>query len=641
MDIYPIYNDGAARECRIPAHHMNAETLGGKGYNLVTMAQLGLPVPSGVIIPTYVSKQYLAATNAAARSNILHPAVRPLFTSGAAAKLGFNVRATQYSARSGAPVFMPGMLDSVLNLGGAESEHRRTGAVAATKSIFDSWNSDRASAYRRLNGIPDDIGTAVILQEMVRGDLGSDSGTGVMFTRNPETGKKGLYGEFLIDAQGDKLVDGSTTPMPMHSMRGINHVWSTCYNRLQVYADILESHYKEMQDIEWTMQDGSVYLLQTRTGKRSPTAKFFIAKSMADEGLISRDDAIARINRKDFAKVAQPQIDSSADPICTGIGAAGGVVNGYAVFDVLDTEDGDRDYILVASETDPDDFPVMSRCSGIVTVRGGATSHAAIVARSMGIAAVVGTDFGELLDLGPGDKIAIDGRSGKVWDRHIGVTTPPTPRAVDAVVKWAKHAHRHGILHYVGYPFVSPQNWDTLRDKKSLFIDFDLATTGGVTHVNYMRSLLSQLSHHTDLYGVINVKQEHPADALLDRLLVLRDSHYNAGCRTQQERADDINEFLNTTTFPKSLQNRFCIIGAGEIDGWGGVHLAESIGDLLLADVPVRIAGELHALLREQGVGAAATQQMLGSRASTGTTRKVYEARIVVKDTYQNALFGT
>jgi pyruvate,orthophosphate dikinase len=293
--------------------------------------------------------------------------------------------------------------------------------AAAVEAVFRSWNNERAKTYRKLNGIDDSMGTAVTVQTMVFGNLNDDSGSGVLFTRHPSTGKAEIMGEFLPNAQGEDVVAGIRTPLPLSKL---NAQWPEVGEQIAELCDKLEIHYRDMMDVEFTVQDRKLFLLQCRVGKRSSLAKLQIAFDFLTDNVIDLDTALSRFSRKDVRLVLQPQVDPAFkdEPNYVGIGSTQGVARGIAVLTAEDAINCKEPCILVRDETDPDDIGGMAAAVGILTRTGGATSHAAVVARAMNKPAVVGcTSLPEHLDMMAGKKVTIDGASGKVW---VGVDVP-------------------------------------------------------------------------------------------------------------------------------------------------------------------------------------------------------------------------
>ena len=524
--------------------------LGGKGANLAEMANLGLPVPPGFTITTEVCTAFskndrhypdgLAAEVTAALAEVGHLA---------GAVFGDSAKPLLVSVRSGARASMPGMMDTVLNLGlndetveglaalshdrrfaydsyrrfiamysavvlgvdhaefedilggykdkkdyaldteiGAEEwltliarykalveEHtghafpqdvneQLWGAVGA---VFQSWMSARAITYRKLNSIPEDWGTAVNIQAMVFGNMGDTSATGVAFTRNPSTGEKALYGEFLVNAQGEDVVAGIRTPQNITEKARIEAgsdapsleaLMPVTFKELAGNFDRLEQHYRDMQDMEFTIQDGRLWMLQTRTGKRTAKAALKIAVDMANEGLISRNEAILRIDPSSLDQLLHPTLDPDAkrDIMATGLPASPGAASGEIVFDAGEAERLkalNRRVILVRIETSPEDIHGMHAAEGILTTRGGMTSHAAVVARGMGKPCVSGAggvrvDYqaGTLsaggIVLRKGDIITVDGSTGQVIRGAVATMKPELSGDFATLMVWADSSRR-------------------------------------------------------------------------------------------------------------------------------------------------------------------------------------------------------
>lgn len=356
---------------------------GTKGAGLLEMARMGLPVPPGFIIPTTEFKSITSEIDRAIR------------------RLG----AASVSVRSGAAVSMPGMMDTVLNV-----DTRKPGSVmAAVSEVYESWMSQRAKLYREATGIEDTIGTAIVVQLMVDG-RGQDSGTGVVFTRDPITGVAQLFGEWLKDAQGDELVSGKKTPEMLEMMpQGLHRDLLAC-------AEKLEGRFLDMQEVEFTVDEGELWLLQTRLAKRTATAAVRVAVEMVREGLIDREEALRRVRTDQLAHLALPIVDPAAQGaiIATGLPASPGVVSARVAFTADEAiEIGKKEpVILVRPETSPEDVHGMRAAAAIVTLAGGLTSHAALLARDMGRPCVVGC---EELDLRSDDIITVDGHNGIVF----------------------------------------------------------------------------------------------------------------------------------------------------------------------------------------------------------------------------------
>jgi pyruvate, orthophosphate dikinase len=493
------------------------ELLGGKGIGLAEMTQLGVPVPAGFTITTDACRAYMASGGElpeGLEEEIDEHLARLEETTGK--RFGDPDDPLLVSVRSGAAVSMPGMMDTILNVGlndeteaGGErfvlDSYRRliqmygetvegidarrfedafdeedlpatieafkaiyedeTGRPfpqdareqlgRAVRAVFESWNTPRAQAYRRYNKIPDDLGTAVNVVQMVFGNKGEESGTGVAFTRDPSTGEAGLYGEFLADAQGEDVVAGIRTPQPVEAMR---ERLPDAFDELVETIRRLEEHYKEMQDIEFTVEDGKLFLLQTRSAKRTAAAALKAAVDMADEGLITREEAVVRIDPGQLDQLLHPRIDpnSSYKVVATGLNASPGAASGGIVFDADTAEERGRDgsaVILVRWETTPDDIHGMIAAQGILTAHGGMTSHAAVVARGMGKPCVAGCEALSISvetrtarldgrELAEGDVITIDGTTGEVIIGPVPLVEPEINEDFETVLGWADDLRR-------------------------------------------------------------------------------------------------------------------------------------------------------------------------------------------------------
>ncbi|WP_238011981.1 pyruvate, phosphate dikinase [Dactylosporangium sp. AC04546] len=495
------------------------DLLGGKGANLAEMTNLGLPVPPGFTITTDACREFLRTGEVPARDQI----ERHLATleGKMGRRLGDAEDPLLVSVRSGAKFSMPGMMETVLNVGltdasvaglaaqaggderfawdsyrrliqmfgktvcgvpGEEFDHALDDAkvqsgtredvglnadalkalVAQYKTIFKdhtgrdfpqdpreqldlaiaavfrSWNADRAVLYRRQERIPADLGTAVNVVAMVFGNLGPDSGTGVAFTRDPATGERGVYGDYLANAQGEDVVAGIRNTMPLQELEQLD---KRSYDELMAIMTKLEEHYRDLCDIEFTIERGKLWMLQTRVGKRTAAAAFVIATHLVDEGMIDLDEATKRVNGNQLAQLMFPTFDLTEEPeqLTRGVGASPGAAFGKAVFDaqhaVAMAKEGEQ-VILVRRETNPDDLPGMIAAQGILTSRGGKTSHAAVVARGMGKTCVCGADELEVNVhkgqfnvnghvVSEGDLISIDGTTGRVYLGQVPVQPSP------------------------------------------------------------------------------------------------------------------------------------------------------------------------------------------------------------------------
>jgi pyruvate, orthophosphate dikinase len=514
------------------------ELLGGKGAGLAEMTALGVPVPAGFTITTDACRAYMAAgkelpdgLDAEVQQHL------EALERKTGKRFGDPNDPLLVSVRSGAAVSMPGMMDTILNLGlndeAAEGLARRTGnprfardsyrrliqmygevvdgidgqrfeeelgrlkeaqggkqdvdlsaddlaelvanykriyeeetgrpfaqdpreqLARAVRAVFDSWETPRAQVYRRAHHIPDDLGTAVNVVQMVFGNKGNRSGTGVAFTRDPSTGEVGLYGEFLPDAQGEDVVAGIRTPEPLERMKGR---LPEAFEQLLETMRRLEEHYRDIQDIEFTVEDGSLYLLQTRSAKRTAAAALKAAADMVEEGLISKEHAVGRIDPAQLDQLLHPMIDPAAEfeVAAKGLNASPGAASGTVVLDADTAEERGKageSVILVRWETTPDDFHGMLYSAGILTAHGGLTSHAAVVARSMGTPCVTGcealtVDADARLarlnrhELHEGDVLTIDGGSGTVIVGDVPLVAPSINEDFRTILEWADELRR-------------------------------------------------------------------------------------------------------------------------------------------------------------------------------------------------------
>ena len=466
---------------RLPPHEVRA-LIGGKAANLATMTvELGLPVPPGFVVSTEACRRYLAA----GWPGGLDPELRAHMHSleRVTGRRFGGTSPLVVSVRSGAPVSMPGMLDTILNLGlneettAALAEERGDPAFAracrerfvsmfgsvagapppedpweqlraATQAVFGSWNSDRARGYRRVEGISDDLGTAVTIQAMVFGNAGPRSATGVLFTRNPATGERAPFGDVLFGAQGEDVVSGGRGTFPVAVLA---ERMPEAARRLSRYAQVLEHRFADMCDVEFTIERGRLFLLQVRVGKRTPQAALRLAVEMAEdpEFPLSRAEAVRRV--RDYLR-HPPTISlgrrRGAEPITKGLPASPGVAVGEVVTSPAAAHaaaDG-RPLILVRAATSPDDVPAMARVAGVLTSAGGLASHAAVVARGWGIPAVVGAGEVEVdeggFNVGPtryraGQIVSIDGSTGEVFCGPVAVETVVAPAAA-VLLGWAR-----------------------------------------------------------------------------------------------------------------------------------------------------------------------------------------------------------
>ncbi len=517
------------------------DTLGGKGAGLAEMTNAGLPVPPGFTISTEVCRIFYE-NKGKLGSDIQKQVDEALarLESVTEQKLGSTERPLLVSVRSGAKFSMPGMMDTILNLGlndttvkalakrtgnerfawdsyrrfiqmygnvvlqiekrefdeifdhikekaGAKldteipvlslqelvkqykglvkertktdfPEDPRQQFQGAINAVFGSWRNPRAIHYRRMNKISEELGTAVNVQTMVFGNMGNTSGTGVGFTRNPSTGEREFYGEFLINAQGEDVVAGIRTPTPI---RELDRVMPECYRQLREITDRLERHYRDMQDFEFTIQENRLYMLQTRNGKRTGKAAVKIAADMVKEGLITPEEAVMRVEPLQLDQLLHPILDPKAKTkeLAQGLPASPGAVSGRIVFSAEDAVAQAKQgrVVLVRKETVPDDIHGMEVAVGILTSRGGMTSHAAVVARGMGKCCVVGAEAikiderNKLLMAGnkqlrEGDWITLEGSSGKIFEGQVA-TVEPDPASGDfaAFMGMADQIRRLGI----------------------------------------------------------------------------------------------------------------------------------------------------------------------------------------------------
>ncbi len=512
------------------------ELLGGKGANLSEMTNIGLPVPSGFIVTTEACNKYYEEDEVISEEVVsqVYNKIEELekFTNK---KIGDTDNPLLLSVRSGSRASMPGMMDTILNLGmndhvaegfakssnnprfvydlyrrfiqmyadvvkgypkekfdfvmeqikeekgitddqqlSAEDfyniamefkeiykdlsgdnfpEDPKTQLIESIKAVFRSWNNERAIIYRKMNDIPDDWGTAVNIQEMVYGNKGEDCGTGVAFTRNPATGENRLYGEYLINAQGEDVVAGIRTPKPIDTLA---EVFPEVYNQFKEFSKNLEKHYKDMQDLEFTVENGKLFILQTRNGKRTAQAALKIAVDMVEEGLITKEEALLKVNPNQLDQLLHPTFSEetleNATVIAEGLAASPGAAFGKIYFtaeEVSAASSSGEDTILVRLETSPEDIQGMNDARGVLTIRGGMTSHAAVVARGMGRSCVTGcdnltidmnnkkliTDTGKSFN--EGDYISIDGSTGFVYEGKIETEEIVISEDFEKFMSWA------------------------------------------------------------------------------------------------------------------------------------------------------------------------------------------------------------
>ena len=511
------------------------ELLGGKGANLAEMTSLGMPIPQGFTITTEACNKYYDDDEQISKE-ILEQIDSALIylEDHTGKKLGSKEKPLLVSVRSGARASMPGMMDTVLNLGMndevvqtfAEKNRRfafdsyrrfiqmysdvvkeipkklfedaidtkkqqrnlkldtdmdandledlvkvfkgiyrdylheefpqdtKLQLIESIKAVFRSWNNPRAITYRKLNDIPSDWGTAVNIQAMVFGNMGEDCGTGVAFSRNPINGKKEVFGEFLMNAQGEDVVAGIRTPQSIDTLKYIN---KQAYDEFVKFADRLEKHYKDMQDMEFTIEHGKLYMLQTRNAKRTAVAALKVAVDLVLEGMIDEKEAVLRVEPNQLEQLLHPNFNQEAlkkaKPIAKGLPASPGAATGKVVFTADKAKElkeaGEKELVLVRLETSPEDIEGMVVCSGVLTVRGGMTSHAAVVARGMGTCCVAGC--GELIvnedekvfytkdgkAFHEGDYISLDGSNGNVYGERIDTVDASISGDFATLMGWA------------------------------------------------------------------------------------------------------------------------------------------------------------------------------------------------------------
>ncbi len=499
------------------------DLLGGKGANLAEMTNIGLPVPSGFTVTTEACNQYYQDGEKISEEiqNEVFQKMSEL-ESKTGKQFGNSENPLLVSVRSGARASMPGMMDTILNLGLNDvvaegfalktnnkrfvydsyrrfismfadvvkgfdknqferileekkvQEHAefdtdltaddmyeitqsykklyeeldgnpfpqdsKVQLLEAVQAVFRSWNNDRAKVYRKMNEIPDSWGTAVNVQEMVYGNSGETSGTGVAFTRNPATGEKKLYGEYLMNAQGEDVVAGIRTPASIETLK---EVMPEVYDQFTEIASTLENHYKDMQDMEFTIENGKLFMLQTRNGKRTASAGLKVALDLLNEGMITEEEAVLRVSPNDLDQLLHPTFEATAlkngKVIAEGLAASPGAGTGRIYFhakDVIEASERGEETLLVRLETSPEDISGMAKANGILTVRGGMTSHAAVVARGMGRCCVCGCsslivdEEGKTLTTSDGtvyhegDYLSIDGSTGMVYGEQIETVEP-------------------------------------------------------------------------------------------------------------------------------------------------------------------------------------------------------------------------
>lgn len=518
------------------------DLLGGKGANLAEMTNLGLPVPHGFTLTTVACHEYQQTQSLS--DEVLQQLDQALTQLSRVTGKQFNGtdQPLLVSVRSGAAISMPGMMDTILNIGlndqtvvalanlthnerfaydsyrrllamfgnvvygieedtfdnvltkvkrvngyqsdleltandlkqivtdfkaiyqqagkGAFPQSPKDQLLAAVNAVFESWNNHRAQVYRQQNHIPESLGTAVNVQEMVFGNAGDQSGTGVAFTRNPATGEKKVFGEYLLNAQGEDVVAGIRTPQ---SIEVLHDDMPAIYDQLMTIAEKLETHYRDMQDLEFTIENGELFLLQARDGKRTPYAAVKIAVDLVNEGLITKEQAIQRVSPESVSAMLHPEFDGDVlaqqTPLTTGLPASPGAATGQAYFTAEDAKkaaDSGLKVILIRQDTSPEDIDGMIVSQAIVTSRGGMTSHAAVVARGMGATGVVGAheinvDYAAKVakigsqEIHEGDWVSVDGTSGNLYLGQIGTTSAGVKGELSVLLDWAKDIAQMGV----------------------------------------------------------------------------------------------------------------------------------------------------------------------------------------------------
>jgi pyruvate,orthophosphate dikinase len=421
--------------------------LGNKGGNLVTMTKIGLPVPPAFVLS--ISGAYRQYKKTGKLNDKEIEKAMASLEKEMKRKLGQGL---EISVRSSGPVSMPGMMDTVLNIGDMKK------VKTAIQQVLGSWDSKRAIEYRRLNNIPSDLGTAAIVQAMVYGNRDANSGTGVVFTRNPSTGEKGLFGEYLSEAQGEDVVSGVRTPVPVASLKTI---MPKAYAELDKLTKQLEAYYHDMQDVEFTVESSRLYILQTRSGKRGGYAAVKIAVDMVAEGLITREEAVMRVSVEAIRSLLHKRIKSpeSYKPLTKGLNAAPGAAGGKVVFEPDEAVEWAKKGIavmLVRQDTSPDDIHGIAAAVGVLTQKGGLTSHAAIVTRAMGKACVCGTEtisvdmkkeqftFGKIV-IKKGDEITIDGSTGNIYLGILPLEEVAVVPELSELIGWCNGFKRLGV----------------------------------------------------------------------------------------------------------------------------------------------------------------------------------------------------
>lgn len=674
------------------------ELLGGKGANLAEMTKIGLPVPHGFTITTQACNDYYENNKQISDDMLdeIEMHVKEL-EKVQGKKFNDDVNPLLVSVRSGAVISMPGMMDTILNLGlnnhtvqvlakatnnerfaydsyrrfiqmfsdvamGIEKykfesvlermkeengykydteltvedlknivdefkniykvamkkdfpEDPKEQLILAVNAVFESWNNPRAIIYRRINDIPNNLGTAVNIQSMVFGNMGDDSGTGVAFTRNPATGENKLFGEFLVNAQGEDVVAGIRTPQPISQLES---VMPEVFKEFNEITETLENHYRDMQDIEFTVEKGKLYILQTRNGKRTSKASINIAVDMIDEKLISKEEAVLRIDAKSLSQLLHPNFEEKALKEATvmtkGLPASPGAASGRVYFhahDVVNAKASGEKAILVRLETSPEDIEGMVSAEGILTARGGMTSHAAVVARGMGKCCVAGCGEVKIdeekkefrvgnVSVSEGEYISLDGSTGSVYVGNIPRVDPELSGNFEEFMKIVDEYRRLKVRTNADTPFDSQvavkfgAEGIGLCRTEHMFFEEDrihvvremILATNLEDRQNALMKLLPM--QKDDFVGIYNVMKEKPAtirllDPPLHEFLPKKDDEIRALSKSMnvsyedlKTRVDDLQEFNPmlghrgcrlAVTYPEiyEMQTRAIIMGALEV----------------------------------------------------------------------------
>lgn len=660
--------------------------LGGKGAGLVEMAKLGLPVPPGVIIPTKFCKNFLENTWNPENYPIheLAKEIGQIVRGVMSVKLGMSGNVyPMVSVRSGARVSMPGMMDTILNVGiskqtlpywmhkigprAAMDSYRRliqmygvtamdinpkyfqsamkevmqskyghpttpksenslsikhlekliekyeavyvqrTGEafpqtleeqlLGAISAVFNSWNSERAIEYRKIHGIPNDWYTACVVQTMVLGNLDDQSCSGVMFSRDFNDGSKHLIVDWLPNAQGEEVVSGSADPFHLDTLGAWN---VTLPDELQALATQLEGLKNDMVDVEFTVQSGKLFVLQYRTGKRTAQAAFKIAYDLVQEGKISKQEALKRVTGEQYVTISKPVIDPTfkEEPIAVGIPGSKGIATGRAWF-TSEKAQKNPGGILVSKETTPDDFPGMAQSAGILTQTGGATSHAAVVARGMDKACVVGctgikfdgdTVFVGLIGVKEGDEITIDGATGRVWAGKVPMVGGLVPSFVNEMIEWGVGAAM--TLKYRPSKDELPMEGEVYIDCSELTTPTDVVTL--IAFLNGARPKLT---------GILSfVNEAGFDDSKMLSFLCLPTKQTGMTTATATELAKCFHKAVD-------IKGRWTVVGAESFFGQFHkpvnfkVHRpVKTLGEFMHTDGYYEVHADLQKLMQEQGL---------------------------------------